>query len=720
MPRTPRFQVSTTIPLLGALLIAAAACFALSSAFHGNWLWDDFEISDDSNLRSLAGLARIWFAPTTPDYAPVKSLFLWVEWHLWGDNLFLYHVANAGMHALAAILLWRVLVRFGVKLAWLGGLIFVVHPLTVESAAWISEIKNTLSLVLLLWGFLAYLDWDEGRPWKYTLALILFLAAMLAKASVVMFPAVLLLHAWWRRGRIDRRDVRAATPFLAVSVALGIVTVWLQVTRAISHWNLPHETFMERIAGAGLAIRFYLGKCLFPSNLMPIYPGWRLHPLSASLFLPWGILGALVIVLIRVAMASGRFRAAARAFLFGLGWFVLNLFPVLGFLPMSYQHVAPVADHFCYLSLAGLVGLAVAGLGSLPAPSRPAVWIVAAGVVAGLAVQSRRYAALFIDQETLWAYNLAHNQTSRAVRVNEGFILHHDGRDEEAIRNYEEAIRLDPEDAQAEEELATIHLGQNRSREAAEHFSRAISHYERALEIDPSRIETRRSLAKTLANSGRRGEAIREYERILKERPDDAETENNLGKALAEEGRTAEAIGHIKKALALSPDFAEAENSLGMALLSQGRQDEGMRHLERAIRLEPRLAEAQNNLGLALVRAGRPLDAIPHIRTALELQPGLHQAENNLGYALAAAGRSQEAVSHFEKALRLVPTDAGAHLNLGVLLEILGRPKDAIPHLEQAIRLRPDLEAARRELERISGQKDEGGNLKPEIRHSGT
>jgi tetratricopeptide (TPR) repeat protein len=526
---------------------------------------------------------------------------------------------------------------------------------------------------------------------------------MLAKASVVMFPVILLLHAWWRRGRVTGRDMMAAVPFFVVSLGLGLVSVWFQASRAISNWNLPRETVLGRLAGAGFAIRFYLGKCLFPSNLMPIYPGWHLHSLSASLFLPWGILAALVIVLVRVGTAPGRFQTAARVLLFGMGWFIINLLPVLGFIPMSYQHVAPVADHFCYVSLAGLVGLAVAGIGVLTASSRPVIWIAAAGIAVLFAAESRRYAAIFSDQETMWAYNLLHNRTSRAVRVNQGFILHHDGRLEDAIRSYEEAVRLDPEDAQAEDELAGIYVEQNRAREAAEHYDRAIAHYRRALDIDPSLFETRRSLAKTLANSGHTREAVGQYEDILRRKPDDAETENNLGKALATEGRAAEAMAHFKRALTLSPDFAEAENSIGMAFFSDGRLEEGLRHLDRAVRLDPRLAEAENNVGLVLVRTGRPLEAIPHLERALTLKPVFGRAENNLGFALAAVGRLQAALGHFERAVQLVPDDAGFHLNLAILLEMLGRTREAESHFEEAVRLKPDLEVARRELERLKG-----------------
>jgi tetratricopeptide (TPR) repeat protein len=683
-----RFQL---LPWFQASLIAGAAVLIYSPVFRGSWLWDDFEILGDGNVRSWGGLFRLWVSPAAADYSPVKSLAFWIQWHLWGDNLLGFHLVNVALHVAAACLIWRVLAKLGVPLAWLGGLLFAVHPVAVESVAWVSEQKNTLSLCLLLLACCAWIEGHARCSWLW------FVAAFLCKASVVMFPALLLAHAWWSRPRIDRALIRALVPFFAVSLALGAVTVWFQLDRAISHWSLPREDLASRLTHAGLALEFYLSKCLFPRGMMPIYPGWPAHPNPILVALPWVGLATVVFGLFHCRKIPG----FCRATLLALGWFVLNLVPVLGFIPMSYQHVAPVADHFCYLSLVGVTGLVAAGLGSIlrvgPRSRRvfePVFGLVLAAGVLALAVESRRYAAVFVDQETMWAYNLGRNPTSRAVSLNEGYILHHDGRIPEAIRMYEQAIRLDPDDAQAEDDLANIYAEQSLREQAAEHFEKAIAHYRRALELDPGLTATRSALAKTLANAGRPLEAAEQYEKLLREHPDDAETENNFGKALGELGRPSEALAHFRAALRIDPDFAEAENSLGYALATGGDPWAGMAHLARALRLRPDFAEAENNLGYVLAGLGRQADAIPHFEAALRLRPGFGQAHNNLGFALAALGRRPEAMAEFEQALRLAPADPKAHFNLGILLGMAGRRGEAISHLETALRLKPDFPQA--------------------------
>jgi tetratricopeptide (TPR) repeat protein len=523
-----------------------------------------------------------------------------------------------------------------------------------------------------------------------------------------MFPAALLLHAWWRRGRVAASDLRATAPFFAISGAMGAVTLWFQVHRAISYWNLPVLGLPARIAQAGLSLQFYFWKCLVPLNLMPIYPRWNLEPTTALQFLP-----CLAIVAIFLGLWGwGRGRQWPRHLIFGLGWFVLFLLPVLGFLPMAYQHVAPVADHLCYVSLAGLVGVFAAGIGAGPAgpglepvdregrkgrirrlfgfpilPEHP-VQVLCVLLVAGLAVESRRYAAVFVDQETMWTYNQARNPRSAAIYVNLGFIQHHDGKLEASIGSYQEAIRLDPRDAQAEDELAGVYVDDHKP-------DQAIAHYRRALELQPTLEKTRGSLAKALADSGRPAEAAAQYERMIHDDPRDATAEANLGKLLDDQGRHLEAKTHLERALALDPASPGAQNDLGMVFVGLGEPIEGIKHIAEALRIRPDFPEAENNLGFALAGMGRQVEAIPHLREALRLKPAFAQAENNLGYALAATGRGSEAITQLENALKLSPGDAKAHYNLAMLLEAAGRDREALHHLESALALKPDLEPAR-------------------------
>jgi protein O-mannosyl-transferase len=647
--------------MLQAALIVLAAWYVFSPAVHGDWLWDDHEIRDNPALHEgLGGLGKIWVAPATADYYPIEGTVLWAEWHLWGDNVADYHAANIGLHLLSAFLIWRLLKKMGVRLAWLGGLLFVVHPLAVESVAWISEVKNTLSLPPLLLAMSAYIDYDGGvangtkaapRGKSYLRSLLWFLVAMLCKSSVVMFPAIILLYVWWRRGRIAWTDVRAAAGFFAIALLLGMVTVHFQASRAIRDWRAPAAGFPSRLGGAGLAIGFYFWKCVFPLEVMPIYPGWRVGATSPIAFVPWLILGALVAWLWTK-------RATNRGALFGLGCFGLNLVPVLGFVPMSYQHIAPVGDQLVYLPLVGIVGLAAAGIsvaqalataersgdgsppaspataGGTPALLRIVTWIVVPIIVVALAVESHRYAGIFTDQETMWTYNSEHNFRSASVYSNLGFVLNRNGGVDEAVRSYEKAIQLDPEDPETENELAGVLADQNRTQEAIPHYERAIILYKKVLRADPGLHDINNKLGLDLAAVGRMDEAAEQFEEAVRRNPDSSEAHNNLAKVLVN---------------------------------APGRLPEAISHFETAARLNPDSAMIQNNLGYALITADQPSEAVAHYEEALRIDPNYPGAHDSLGYAFARLGRFSEARSEFEEALRLKPDDADASSNLARL-----------------------------------------------------
>lgn len=269
---------------LPAALIVLAVGWVFFPALHGGWFWDDyFEITHNAELRG--SLWKIWLAPVSPDYFPLKATVQWVQWRLWGDHVIGYHLTSVGLHLLSAFLLWRLFRRLGLPLAWVGGLLFAVHPLTIESVAWIAELKNTLSLPLVLLAMSAYLDYDERkRGPDYGRSLLLFAAAMLCKSSVVMFPVVILLHAWWKRGRFTREAFRASAAFFAVSLVLGLVTVWFQHHRAIGSVEIQTGGFFSRLAAAGLSVVFYLSKCFWPVGLLPNYPRWSVDPPPPSSF----------------------------------------------------------------------------------------------------------------------------------------------------------------------------------------------------------------------------------------------------------------------------------------------------------------------------------------------------------------------------------------------------------------------------------------------------
>jgi protein O-mannosyl-transferase len=598
-----------------ALLIVAAGLWAYGPAFHGGWVWDDtLEVTQNPVLRDPAGLARIWTAPVGSDYFPLKTTVEWLEWRRWGESPAGYHAVSIALHLLGAFLFWRLLEKFGLRLAWAGGLLFAVHPLAVESVAWVSELKNTLSLPFLLLAMILFLEGEDPgreksrRRLRRALSLLCFLAALLSKTSGVMFPAVLLLHAWWRCGRIGRRDLLAAAPFFAVALLLGLVTVHFQSRLALGPWTIPWGGPGSRLAVAGRNLVFYLRTGLWPAGLLPIYPRWSVLPPAAAQVLPW-----LAVLAVGAGLATRR-RAWSRAMLFGLGCFVLNLLPVLGFVPMSYFHITWAADHLAYLPLLGLIGLATAGLDLVRPRLAAGVGIALLAVL--LAGVSRRYAESFHDDGTLWTRTLEGNPSAWLAHNNLANFLVVRGQREAAMGHFAEAVRLKPDYAEA--------------------------HYNWGL---------------ALALAGRLPEAVSHYEAALRLRPDSAVMQEKLGNALVNLGRPEEAAARYRKALELNPASAEAEANLGVALVQLGRIPEAISHAEAALRIDPGYVAGHVNLGNALARVGRTAEAIEQYQAAQRMGAADPNLDFNLATALLQAGRKAEAISQYEASLQLRPGD---------------------------------------------------------------
>ncbi len=622
MNARPKFLPAWVLP---AALIVGGGLWVYGPALRGGWVWDDAsEVTQNPVLRDPAGAGKIWVAPAGADYFPLKGTVQWLEWRAWGDRPLGYHVVSLGLHLASALLFWRVLRRLGVRLAWAGALLWTVHPLAVESVAWVAELKNTLSLPFFLGALLAYLDAEqaaeagESAIGPYFLALGGFLLAMLSKSSVVMFPAVLLLHAWWRRGRVTGRDLGWTAPFFAISAILGAVTLWFQAHRARVTWGIPWEGIASRVAVAGRNFFFYLEKGLWPAHLLPLYPQGRIAGVTAGDLLPWAGLALLLVVL-----ARSRARPS-RAALFGVGFFLLNLLPVVGLVPMAYLHLAWAADHFAYVPLLGLAGLAAAALGCLRPRSAAVGLALALAVV--LAVVARAHTGFFRDEESLWSRTLAGNPHASLALNNLGDVRSMQGRNGEALQLFARAALENPADADAQSNWGLA-----------------------------------------LALAGRPAEAIPHDRAALRLNPLSARTYIQLGNALLALGRPAEAESPYREGLRLAPASAEAEGNLGVALMALGQASEARAHDAAAVRLDPAAFAARINLGNALARAGEPAAAIEQYQAALRLGADGAALHYNLAIALRLTGRRAEAIEQFEAVLRLQPGDGAALRQLAVL-----------------------------------------------------
>ena len=599
--------------LLRALALALVGAWIYTPCLHGTWLWDDgLEITRNAALRVPGGWWRTWLHPEGMDYFPLKNSLQWLEWHLWGADPAAYHRVNLGLHILSALLVWRLLHMLGIRAAYLGALIFVAHPMAVESVAWISEFKNTVSLPPLLFASIAMVEfYRTGSRFAWIKSLLWFVAALCCKTSVVMFPFVVLLYEWWRRGRVTPRDLRKAVPFFGASLAMGCATVWFQSTRAIGAVSAP-DPLGARVAQAALSVAAYARQAVWPSGLEPIYP--PIQGLLPAFAAGLGILAALALFWI--------YRAGwGRHALLGGGWFLLNLVPVLGILPMAYSRISPRADHFAYLPLVGLAGLAAAGLCAgvdalvkRGAPRLPVRIILAAAAVAAVALMARQahsYAAAYRDEKSLWSYAVQQNPGAWLAHNNLGKVFLQEGRPADAAKEFGEAVRIRADSPEA-------HANLGNALEATGEVEAARLEYASAIRIDP-------------------GFAGAHF---------------NLGLSLLKAGRRQEAAGEFLEALRREPGHAAARNSLGLALAGMGRLDEAREQYRLALGLDPELKEAHLNLGNALFRSGLLEEAVAEYRQALRIDPGYAGAHSNLGQALQGLGHHAEAEAEFGEARR--------------------------------------------------------------------
>ena len=601
--------------LAGGAAIVFLAVFAVYlPALRGQFLWDDLLVVHRNPLvTGELGLASIWFRT---DF-PLANVAFWLEWLAWGDHPFGYHVVNVSLHATSAILLWRVLERLRIPAAWLAVMIFAVHPVCVASVAWISELKNTLSLPFYLLSILWYLRLgSEPRSsnfglriskW-YWLSLGAFVLALLSKTSTVMLPVVLLGCAWWQRGRVGRQDWLRISPFLALALAFGLMSVWFQAHGAMAGVAVQSQNFWGRLAGAGMALWFYLGKALLPLHLNMIYPRWKIEAAAPGSYLPLLLWCSVLVV------CWGFRRTWGRHALFGLGCFTVTLFPVLGFFDMYFLALSRVSDHFAYLPLTALVALAAGGLGCRL--KGRVLGLVGGGLVAGLAVLAMLRAQVFVSEEALWRDTLARNPAAWCAHANLGWILASQQKYDEARAHLVASLELHPENAQAHSNLGRILSLQGRFAEANEQFLAATR-------IKPKDAEIRRAYASALAEQGKGEEAVKQLRELLQLRPD-TEARAQLAALLYQTAKFREAVAEYRQVLAVKPDHPEALNNLAwlLATCSDGSVRDGaeaVRIAEHACRLiGDKGARTLGTLAAAYAEAGRFAEAVEAAQKAVE------------------------------------------------------------------------------------------------------
>jgi len=623
---------------LWGLILIGAVILTYLPVWRAGYLWDDdIYLTTNPCIVGPFGLKEIW-TTSASDICPLVMSTFWVEHALWGLAPLPYHLVNVVMHGACAVLLWQVLRGLRVPGAWLGAALWALHPVQVESVAWIIEMKNTESALFFLLSIFFFVKWlrtedlggRTGVGWNYMLTLLFAAMAMASKSSTVVLPVVLCLCAWWVEGRWQWRNLASVALVFLMSVAAAGVSIW---TQGLQLADAPDpqwaRSWPERLAAAGDAVWFYLGKLVWPHPLIAIYPRWQIDAGQWFSYLP---LLAVVIVLFVLWLKR---ESSLRPCFFIFAYFLVALLPALGLIDNFIFRHSLVFDHLQYLASMGPLALAGAGLvrmadfvipGKLPLQSG-----LCAGLLLVLGFLSWHRASVFQSEETLWTDALAKNPNTWAGHNNLGEALLHKGQTDQAIIEYQKALDINPYDAQAQNNLGNAFLQKGEVDEA-------IKQYQKAMTISPGYAEARYNLGGAYLQKGQVDAAIRQYQSALAISPDYVEALYNLGNALLQKGQVDAAMTQYRKALKINPNYVDASNNLGSLLLQEGRADEAIEQFQQALKSNPRYANAYNNMGNALLQKGELEAAIAQYEKALEINPNYADARNNLAAARQAAG----------------------------------------------------------------------------------
>jgi protein O-mannosyl-transferase len=689
-------------------------------------------------------------------WQPVTLLSHMLDCQLYGLNASRHHLMNLLFHVLNVLLFFLVFRRM-TGAVWRSALVaalFGLHPLRVESVAWVAERKDVLSTLFFLLTLGAYVRYVEalnrksvpsvnvgknltvrrfsGSTINYSLALLFFALGLMSKPMLVTLPFVLLLLDYWPLRRCSLSPVNQLLvtvrplllekmPFFLLSVASSAIAYQAQQ----SGGALTPFPAKLRLENALIAYCRYLSKTIWPADLAVLYP----HP---GTWPQWQVISAGLFLAV-VSVLAWYLRRRHPSVLTGWLWFLGALVPVIGFVQPGGQSMA---DRFTYVPLTGIFIMALWSLGT--ACTRWRVPDLVTGAVAALllfslCVRTRDQLRTWRDSISLWTHALACTSRNWVAHYNLGMALANQGKWAEAIQHYNLALVIVPQEPDVYYCLGNALFAQERVNEAIECYERAlqlqpdyadvhhnlaialiaqekwaeaIQHDRRAVQLKPDHVEACNNLGVALFKQGKWDEAVGYLERVLQLRPDYGDAHFNLGKALIAQGRLKEGIQHYKRALELKPNDAETRVSLGKALIAQGKWAEAVEHYERGLQLNALDGdkfraldvEAHNNFGLALAGEGKFSEAIQHYERALELNPKAPETHDNMGIALAAQGKLAEAIGHFQAALRDAPRLVGVHQNLGLALAQQGRLDEAAEQFREAIRLDPGLAEAHNEL----------------------
>ncbi len=530
-------------------LIVLAYIPALKASF----VWDNTGIVENVFLRTGQGLWKIWVTPwatAEPHYWPVVYTIFWIEYHLWGLAPFGYHLVNVLLHAFNTILIWKILQRNSIPGAWLAAAIFGLHPVHVESVAWLIELKDVLSGMFYLVGFLAYMDFENTQNLKwYMLSIGCYVFAVLSKSVAISLPLAILLWYWYKKERLDIKKIFILIPFFAVGAILVLWDMHLTRLQTPFHTDL---LFIDRFLLAGHAIWFYIGKLSWPSSLTTFYPMWQIKAKDIWQYIYPVMIGIVIVVLWfqRKRIGKGPFIAVL--------YFIITLGPMLGFIDFEYMVYSFVADRFQYLASIGLIALFVACIVWVTDKLENSTFAVGSFIILlTLSILTWHQCGFYKDSETLLKYSLTKNPNAWSAWLTLGIIATNNGDLVEGEKDFHKVLEIRPENSDALNNLAYI-----------------------------------------LSQQGKFDQALSYLYNIVKIKPSDADAYNNIGVILNQQGNFDGAVANFFKALEIRPQYLEARNNLGRCLMQQKKYKEAVNQFLTVLQINPGDSKAQENLEL--------------------------------------------------------------------------------------------------------------------------
>jgi tetratricopeptide (TPR) repeat protein len=643
-------------PLVRGALLLVATLLCYLPAAHCGYIWDDeMYVTENPLLTAPDGLWRIWFSFDSPSqYFPLVYTTFRLEHALWGLAPLGYHSVNILLHAVNALLLWRLLRRLEIPGAWLAAAIFALHPVQVESVAWVTELKNVEMGFFFLLSLLAWTAFHErriapvsttprpgGSPWGfYALSLGFYALALFSKTTACTLPAALLIILWWRAEPIGWRRLVELLPYVALGLGMGLLTVWWERYHQGTQGTLFTMGLAQRFVIAGRGVWFYLEKLFWPANLTFSYPQWTLSAANPSAYV-WGLAFC--------GLAAAAFLArprVGRGPLAALAFFVATLGPVLGFLMLYTFRYSFVADHYQYLASIGPIALVAAGGATLAArhPNfRGVVGGCGALILLTLGILTWKQCHVYLNDESIWRDTVRKNPGSLIAHFDLADILKHQG-----------------------------------------DYAASLVHYDRVVQIDPSFFEARCKRGDVLAQLGRLPEAAADYQAALAMQPGNAGIHNGYGSVLEKMGAAKEAAAQFQEAIRLDPHYPVAKKNLADLLASQGNFAAALPYYEEVARLFPNEPRPHLLLARAAASVGRIPDAIREYREAVRLAPEWAEAITRLAWLLATCDDPQlrngaEAVPLAQRACALTHHQNSVALNtLAAAYAADGRFPDAV------------------------------------------